>query len=114
MTESYHKIEMADYLLPECSLSVKDKTELFAFRCEMNILPNNFGNTDLCEFQCQELMNNEHLLGCLYLNNRQPTILKLENILNGNIIEKIEVLRILQTNTEKLNKHHELLKNPKQ
>ena len=91
------------WLLPE------DKTELFAFRCEVNVLPNNFVNTDLCEFQCQELMNNEHLLGCLFLNNRQPTILKLQSILNGNINEKVELLRKLQTNTEKLNIHHELL-----
>ena len=109
---SYPQIQMADYLLPECSLSVKDKTDLFSFRCEVNFLPSNFGNTEPCEFQCQELMNNEHLLSCLFLNDWQPTSLKIEQIMNGNIIEKIDVLRKLQTNTEKLNQYHELLKNP--
>ena len=93
---------MADYLLTECSLSVKDKTELFAFRCEVNVLPNNLGKTELCEFRCQELMINEHLLSCLFLNNGQPTSLKLEYILNGKINEKIKVLRKLQTKTEKI------------
>ena len=40
---TYKQIEMADYLLPECSMSVKDKTDMFSFRCDMNKLPNNFG-----------------------------------------------------------------------
>ena len=48
---------MADYLLPECSMSVNNKTYMFAFRCDMNTLPNNV-----------EHMNNEHLLNCVYLN----------------------------------------------
>ena len=104
---SYTKIEMADYLLPECSLSVKDKTELFAFRCEMNSLPNNYGNTDLCEYSCPELMNNQHLLTCPFLNEGQSCSLKMEQILNGNINEKIEVLRKLQENSHKFNQKHE-------
>ena len=38
------KIEMTDYLLPECELSNKDKIELFHIRSEMNDLPFNYGN----------------------------------------------------------------------
>ena len=48
---------MADYLLPECSLSISDKTEMFAFRCQMNDLPNSFGKQELCDFDCQEIMS---------------------------------------------------------
>ena len=44
---------MADYLTPECPLSVQDKADMFAFRSEMNILPNNFGKKDLCELSGQ-------------------------------------------------------------
>ena len=91
---------MADYLLPECSLSGTDKTDWFAFRCEVNTLPNNIGKSDLCEFSCQEFMNNEHLFNCPVRNEGQPTDLKIEQLLNGNIEEKIQVLRKLQANYE--------------
>ena len=99
---NYTKNEMVDYLLPECSLSVSEKTEIFAFRCEMNSLPNNFGNSDLCDLSCQEPMNNTHLLSCPILNDGQACKLKLEQILNGNIDDKILDIRKLQENTRKL------------
>ena len=102
---SYTQIEMADYLTPECSLSVQDKTDMFSFRCEMNNLPNNFGKTDLCEMSCPELMNNDHLLSCVYLNENKSRTMNLEYLRNGNISEKIEVLRILQDNTRKRINH---------
>ena len=107
---SYNKIEMADYLLPECSLSVSDKTNLFSFRCEVNSLPNNFGSLDLCEFSCQEFMNNYHLLNCPVLNEGQPTSLRIEQLFNGNIEEKIQEYRKLQRNSEKRNEYLEQLK----
>ena len=70
-----------DYWLPECSISVMDKTEIFAFRCEINDLPIFFGKS--------EVMNNEHILTCAHLKNGQLHNLVMENIRNGNIIEKI-------------------------
>ena len=97
---SYKQIELADYLTPECSLSVEDKLEMFSFLCEMNNLPNNFGKTDLCEMSCTELMSNDHLLRCVHLND-----ISLEQLRHGNIKEKIEVLRILQHNTRKRIEH---------
>ena len=97
----YKQIEMVDYLLPECSLTVSDKTELFAFRCEINDLPNNFGKSEMCEFSCQEEMNNEHLLSCAHLNKGQLHKLEMGNIRNGNILETVEVLKKLQENSGK-------------
>ena len=97
----YDSIQMADYLLPECSLSVSDKREMFAFRCEMNNLPDNFGKSEMCEQQCQTLMNNEHLLSCSHLNQGQSQQLEMNQIRNGNIVEKIEVLKKLQENSER-------------
>ena len=102
---------MVDYLLPECSLSVSEKTEIFAFWCEMNSFPNNFGNSDLCDLSCQEPMNNTHLLSCPILNDGQACKLKLEQLLNGNIDDKIEVLRKLQENARKLKQYLEQKKN---
>ena len=40
----YKDISMADYLLPEATLSVTEKLELFAARTEMNENPYNYGN----------------------------------------------------------------------
>ena len=50
----------------------------------MNDLPNNFGKTDLCEFACNDQMNNEHLLNCVHLNENKVNILTLEQLRNGN------------------------------
>ena len=59
-------------------------------------------------------MNNEHLLNCPVFNEGQPTSLKIEQVLNGNIEEKIQGLRILQANNAQLTKHHDSLKNTEQ
>ena len=80
---------MADYLLPECQLSVPDKKEMFAFRCEMNDLPDNFGKTEMCELLCQEKMNNDHLLSCAHLNQGHSHKLEMNQIISGNIPETI-------------------------
>jgi len=97
----YETLQISDYLLPECSLSVSDKFELFAYRTEMNDLPNNFGRDDICEMGCLEAMDNSHLLLCSGLNYNDPHELKYEQLLNGNINEKVAVLKKLQENAEK-------------
>ena len=94
---------MSYYLLPERSLSVSDKIYMFAFWCEMNDLPNNFGKSELCEFSCQDIMNNDHLLSCVHLNQGQTHNLEMNEIRYGNILEKIEVLKKFQNNSEKKN-----------
>ena len=99
------KLELADYLLPECSITVKDKIELFSYRCEMNDLPNNFGKSESFELACNVLMNNEHLLKCLHLNESNLNNLTLNQLRNGNTIEKVEVLNQLQHNATLRNKH---------
>ena len=48
----YERLEMSDYLLPECKISVEDKIELFLIRSEMNDLPCNFGKETQCEQGC--------------------------------------------------------------
>ena len=60
----YKEIQMADYLLSDCTLSVSYKIQLFAIRCEMKDFPNNFGKTDICEMFFSEPMNTQNLLMC--------------------------------------------------
>ena len=78
---NYERLEMSDYLLPECQISVEDKKELFLIRSEMNELPCNFGNPTLCELGCSQVLNSEHINSCPKLNQKEA--LKYENILNG-------------------------------
>ena len=71
----------------------------------MNDLPNNFDKTDLCEYACNDLMNNEHLLQCVHLNKNELNKLTLEQLRNGNTDEKVEVLNKLQQNVSKRYKY---------
>ena len=57
----YTQFEMADYLQPNCSLSVEDKRQMFAIRSETNDLPNNLGKSEIC---CNTALNNEHIIIC--------------------------------------------------
>ena len=92
----YQTLQMSGYLLPECSLSVSNKIEIFSYRTEMKDLPNNIGKDDICEMGCLEAMNNSHLLSCSGLNYNDPHELKYEQFLIGNIHEKVAVLKKLQ------------------
>ena len=94
----YTQIEMADYLLPSCSLSVEDKRQMFAIRSETNDLPYNFGKSEIC---CKTEMNNEHILMCQKLNGGTPFTLKYEKILNGTLREKIAILEQFKINIQK-------------
>ena len=64
----------------------------------MNDLPNNFGKAENGELACNNLMNNEHLLNCVHLNKSKLNKLNLNQLRNGNIVEKVEVLNKLQQN----------------
>ena len=51
------------------NISVKDKIEMYAIRCEINELPSNCGEKTNYEMGCQaQVMNNEHILNCPPLN----------------------------------------------
>ena len=96
----YNTLEMADYLLPECELTVEEKISMFSIRCEMNDLPFNFGTKQDCQLGCSEPMNTEHILLCSQLNENAHD-LKFDNILNGTLRQKIEVFHKIELNTKK-------------
>ena len=93
---NYERLEMSDYLLPECQISVEDKRELFLIRSEMNELPCNFGNPTLCDLGCSQVLNSEHINSCPKLNQKEA--LPYENILNGKMNQKVLVLKKIQEN----------------
>ena len=100
---------MDDYLLTDRAMTVQNKTNMFAFCCNMNILPNNVGNTELCEISCQEEINNEQLLSCKVLNEGKSNNLELEQLRNGNIADKKKVSRKFQQET-KIHKNKNIMK----
>ena len=70
-------------------MSTNDKLEMFAYRCEMNDLPFNYGNKTMCEMGCHEqILNNEHLLNCPTINGNNIKV-NLKEILNESNKEKI-------------------------
>ena len=86
-------------------MSTNDKLEMFAYRCEMNDLPFNYGNKTMCEMGCHEkILNNEHLLNCPSIDGNNIKV-NLKEILNGRNKEKNKVLQKLQENTKRRIEH---------
>ena len=97
----YEKLEMATYLLSKSNISVKDKIEMYAIRCEMNELPFNYGEKTNCEMGCQaQVMNNEHILNCPALNC-DASRMNITDILNGNNKQKLKTLNKFKENVKR-------------
>ena len=94
---------MSQYLLAQSNISVKDKEEIFSYRCEMNDLPFNFGRKTNCELGCSSQMNNEHLLNCPIIKEGNDQF-EYNLILNGTNSQKIQILRKFQENAERRRK----------
>ena len=84
----YKKLELADYLLPECEVTLEERGEIFSVRTELEDFPCNFGNKTNCDMECKEVLNSEHLLTCVEIN-KEDTILKSEIILKGTMKQKV-------------------------
>jgi hypothetical protein len=98
----YRTLSMADYLLPDSNLTVKEKTDIFSLRVEMNENPHNFGIQIFCEMGCLEIQDNSHIINCPKLNNKGEQI-DIEDILNGSLPMKVRVLGRYEENIEKRN-----------
>ena len=96
----YERLELADYLLPECEISVEERREIFSVRTEMDDFPCNFGNVTNCDMGCKEVLNSEHLLTCFEINKEETTF-KFENILKGTMKQKVLIIKKIQENKEK-------------
>ena len=68
----------------------------------MNYLPCNFGKETQCEQGCYEVLNSEHLNACPKLKKKENIkTYNYENILNGKVNQKLEVLKIIEENNIK-------------
>ena len=94
----YDQLEMSDYLIPNSIFSLKDQVELFEIRCKMNPLPSNRGVLNHCETLCGSILNNEHIFDCFVLNQGEHS--NYDDILNGNIEEKLHALKVWRRNME--------------
>ena len=57
----YTSMKLADYLHPECEISLTEKYEIFSIRSEMNDFPSNYCNKTLCTMGCLDMLNSEHV-----------------------------------------------------
>ena len=93
---------MAQYLLAKSQNSVQDKIKIFAYRCEMNSIPFNFGQQANCEQGCPNEMNNEHLINCPKLN-KETEVKEFNQILNGTNQQKLIISKKLKENAKRRN-----------
>ena len=96
----YKSLEMSEYLLPlNSKLNIEEKRKMFAIRNRMFGISSDFWKTDE-KCVCGELETIPHTYDCESLNENKSKI-KYDEIYNGNLTYKIEVLRRLEKNIEK-------------
>ena len=88
---------MADYLLPDSCASMEEKIDIFEMRVEMNDMPYNFGKKQNCIDGCQDMLTNKHILICPSVN-KSNSLVQYDQLLNGNVEEKIKVTHIFKRN----------------
>ena len=88
----YYQLEISDYLMPNSIFYLKDQIDLFEIRCKMNPWPSNRGGLNHCETLCGSILNNEPIFECSILNEGERTYHN--HILNGNVEEKIQALKV--------------------
>ena len=99
----YHnQLEMACYLNPNNQLNLEDQRLIFQIRCEINPLPANKGNPGPCPMNdCQEILNNAHIFQCETLRGQNQGF-EYGELINGNLNQIREGVKIWRTNMEKL------------
>ena len=70
-TIKYGRLRMADYLLSQAYISLKDQWDIFLIRCHTNPLGANRGMIEYCETSCREILDNAHIFKCIVLNGHK-------------------------------------------
>ena len=94
------KLQMADYLRPNMVLNVEEQRQIFQIRSRVNPLPANKGEVSLCPTDCGNVLDNNHILNCLVLNSEKQY--NLNSLINGNLNDMKNILRIWNTNMKKI------------
>ena len=90
---------MADYLQPfNSKLDIEEKRRLFALRNRVTKIPSNYGKKEE-KCICGREENFPHLYSCRKLNITEPKI-TYNQIYNGNLSTKLEIIRRIDINLE--------------
>ena len=101
---NYNSIELQDYWHSCANIKLEDQQFIFNFRSEMNQTKENFHRDknmkeEYCIKTCKNILNNEHITWCPYLN--EATDYKYSHILNGDLNEKLEAYKQIKENTRR-------------
>ena len=94
------KLQMAEYLCPNLVLSVEEQRQIFEIRSRVNPLPTNKGEVSLCVPGCESLLENDHILNCLVLNQEEQN--DLDGLINGDLKNMKKLLRTWNINMQKI------------
>ena len=100
----YTRICMADYLLPEAKLTVKEKIYIFSLRCQINDNPYYFGEKILCQMGCSIVQDNEQILNCPLLSKADFKVY-IEYIRNCPIYQNKKILKTFIEHNERFKQH---------
>ena len=67
----YDQIKMAQYLLPNNQLEVKEQRKCFEIRNKMTNIPNIFSRKNDLKCLCGQPENMEHVYNCKFLNSEE-------------------------------------------
>ena len=107
---NYDKMKMAQYLLPNNQLEVKEQQKFFEIRNKMTNIPNNFSRKNDNKCLCGQIENMEHVYNCKFLNGEEANI-KYEKIYQENVDDlKIVLKRFEQNMNKREQQYHEIQK----
>ena len=103
----YNILELPDYLNPFSNMALEDQRTMFSLRCEMNPLKPNFKRNsrikeEYCVQECMKKLDNYHITWRDKIN--KETEHRFTDILNGNLEEKIEILKQIKRNEKRREK----------
>ena len=87
----YTSLKMAEYLLPNDKLSIKQQIEMFSIRNRTCKIKYNFSNEKTyCLFECGEIETMKHIYNCEQICENIKEKPKYENIFEDNLEDQIQ------------------------
>ena len=99
----YDRIQMAQYLLPNDQLEIKEQRKIFEMRNKMTNIPNNFSSKSEIKCLCGQIEQMEHIYNCKFLNSEEEKI-KYEKVYQENVDNLKIILKRFEQNCNKREK----------
>ena len=104
----YDRIQMAQYLLPNDQLEVKEQRKIFEMRNKMTNIPDNFSTKSEMKCICGEIERMEHIYNCKFLDSEKQKI-KYEKIYQGNVNDMKMIVKQFEKNMNKREKYSHVI-----